>query len=279
MSLSNRVQGRIAIFNGENYSTWRPQMEGVLHKFRLLNIVQGKEERSPETKDEQEKWDDKDLDARSELLFAIEAQAVALYSNYGRVPAICAIISRLTELEAKRDDDILVVILLNSLDENYKDVRAAFAAQKDFPTLETGRIRLMEVGDTKPKLLNDNSLRVKDRPKNKNVIGCRWVFKTKRKPDGTIKRRKARLVAKGYSQLNGVDYIDTFAPVAEISSIRMLYAIAREFDLDLHHIDISTAFLYGDLNKEIFMEQPTGYVTDKSKVCKLQNSTIRPSME
>lgn len=111
-----------------------------------------------------------------------------------------------------------------------------------------------------------------NRPSDKNVIGCRWVFKTKYKPDGTVDKRKARLVAKGFSQLYGIDYFETFAPVAEISSIRLLYAIAAEKDLDLHHIDVSTAFLYGDLEEEIYMEQPPYFIDDENKVCRLKRS-------
>lgn len=121
-------------------------------------------------------------------------------------------------------------------------------------------------------LLKNKTWTLVDRPKNRNVIGCRWVFKTKYRPDGTVERRKARLVAKGYSQLYGVDYFETFAPVAEISSIRLLYGIATEYNLDIYHIDVSTAFLYGDLEEEIYMEQPPGFVNDNGKVCKLQKA-------
>lgn len=131
----------------------------------------------------------------------------------------------------------------------------------------------MEAMNTEMELLNKNKTwDIVDRPEDKDIIGCRWIFKTKRKPDGTVERRKARLVAQGYTQVYGVDYFETFAPVAEISSIRILYAIATEYNLDLHHIDVSTAFLYGDLEEEIYMEQPAGFENENNKVCKLKKS-------
>jgi hypothetical protein len=76
------------------------------------------------------------------------------------------------------------------------------------------------------------------------------------------------LVAKGYSQVHGVDYEETFAPVVKFTSVRILLAIVALFALELHQMDVVTAFLNGDLNEEIFMEQPEGFgAEDSSKVC------------
>ena len=113
-----------------------------------------------------------------------------------------------------------------------------------------------------------------DLPPEKNIVGSKWVFKNKRGPDGKIDRYKARLVAQGYSQQHGVDYDEVFAPVAKYSSIRSVLAIANQLNLEIHQMDVKTAFLNGDLEEEIFMKQPDGFI-DKDRpnmVCKLQKS-------
>lgn len=123
-------------------------------------------------------------------------------------------------------------------------------------------------------LMKNNTWELVNRPSNKNVIGSKWVFKTKYNQDGSIDRRKARLVAKGYSQIYGIDYLETYAPVANISSIRLILATAVEKELSLHQLDVSTAFLNGDLEEEIFMEQPTGFIDEenKHKICKVKKA-------
>ena len=114
-------------------------------------------------------------------------------------------------------------------------------------------------------------------PKDKNIVTCKWVFKVKRKADGSIDRYKARLVAQGYSQEPGQDYDDTYAAVARFSSLRSLLAIAVQpvqLNLEVHQMDVRTAFLNGDLEHEIYMEQPEGYEDEEQPdfVCKLRKS-------
>lgn len=94
------------------------------------------------------------------------------------------------------------------------------------------------------------------------------------KVDGSIDKYKARLVVKGYKQKEGIDYFDTYSPVTRITSIRMLIAIAAVNNLEIHQMDVKTAFLNGDLNEEIYMEQPEGFVAPgkERKVCKLVKS-------
>lgn len=113
-----------------------------------------------------------------------------------------------------------------------------------------------------------------DLPPGARTIGCKWIFKRKMKPDGTIDKFKARLVAKGYSQKKDVDYFDTYAPVSRIASIRILFALASIYNLIIHQMDVKTAFLNGDLDEEIYMEQPEGCVVPgkENKVCKLVKS-------
>lgn len=113
-----------------------------------------------------------------------------------------------------------------------------------------------------------------DLPTNAHVIGCRWVFAIKRKPDGTIERFKARLVAKGCSQKYNIDYFETFSPVVRQSSIRLILSLAAQYELLVHHLDVTTAFLNGDLHDEIYMSLPEN-ITSKygeNKVCKLRRS-------
>jgi len=111
-------------------------------------------------------------------------------------------------------------------------------------------------------------------PKDRKAIGCKWVFKLKHKANGEIERYKARLVAKGYSQTEGVDFNETFAPVAKFASIRSLLALAAFYDLEVHQMDVKTAFLNGDLEEEIYMQQPEGFVVNGKEdlVCKLNKS-------
>ena len=111
-------------------------------------------------------------------------------------------------------------------------------------------------------------------PEGKNIVGCKWVFKIKRNADGTVSRYKARLVAQEYSQEPGEDYDEVIVPVARYNSIRTVLTIATQLDLEVHQMDIKTAFLNGELENEIYMKQPEGYV-DKDRldiVCKLQKS-------
>lgn len=113
------------------------------------------------------------------------------------------------------------------------------------------------------------------RKKLQKLIGCKWIFKRKiEASEGDRIRYKARLVAKGYNQREGIDYNEIFSPVVKHSSIRMLMALVARNDWELHQLDVKTAFLHGELEESIYMEQPEGFVRpgDEDKVCLLKRS-------
>jgi hypothetical protein len=123
-------------------------------------------------------------------------------------------------------------------------------------------------------IMSNHTWELVELPPKTKPIGCKWVFKKKLKPDGTIDKYKARLVAKGYKQKQNVDYFDTYSPVTRIASIRILFDIASIYKLVVHQMDVKTVFLNGDLEEEIYMEQPEGHVVlgQEHKVCKLVKS-------
>lgn len=105
-----------------------------------------------------------------------------------------------------------------------------------------------------------------------NLVGCKWVFQIKRKPDNS--RYKARLVAKGFHHQEGLDYTETFSPVAKLVTIRLILTFAAQFDWFLNQLNVSNAFLHGTLTESVFMQQPPDF-EDPAKpthVCQLHKS-------
>ncbi|KAL6505058.1 hypothetical protein OROGR_024875 [Orobanche gracilis] len=107
-----------------------------------------------------------------------------------------------------------------------------------------------------------------------NLVGCKWVFRTKFKPDGTVERLKARLVAKGFHQRPGLDYIETFSPVVKPASLRLILSLASSQNWCLRQLDINNAFLQGTLSENVYMSQPPGFVDPSfpHHVCKLNKA-------
>ncbi|WKA08566.1 hypothetical protein VitviT2T_026277 [Vitis vinifera] len=111
-------------------------------------------------------------------------------------------------------------------------------------------------------------------PERRKTVGCKWIFSIKYKADGSIDQYKARLVAKGCTQKYGIDYQETFSPVAKLKTVRVLLSLAANLDWPLHQLDVKNAFLHGDLEKEIYMDLPPGYTaTSEAKIaCSLQRA-------
>ncbi|KAJ9535138.1 hypothetical protein OSB04_un001784, partial [Centaurea solstitialis] len=96
-------------------------------------------------------------------------------------------------------------------------------------------------------------------PDGHKAVASKWIFKTKRDCNGNVERYKARLVAKGFTQKDGIDYKETFSPVSKKDSLRIIMALVAHYDLELHQMDVKTAFLNGELQEEVYMSQPEGY--------------------
>ncbi|KAL4335653.1 hypothetical protein GQ457_07G001670 [Hibiscus cannabinus] len=111
-------------------------------------------------------------------------------------------------------------------------------------------------------------------PEGEKPIGCKWIFKTNRDANGNVERYKALLVAKGYTQKEGIDFLETFSPVSSKDSFRTIMALVAHFDLELHQMDVKTAFHNGDIEETIYMVQPENFESGDPKniVCKLTKS-------
>jgi len=168
-------------------------------------------------------------------------------------------------ITAEEDTFISDNTLVN-LDEptNYKEAMAGPEAAK-----------WKEAMDSEIKSMYDNQVwNLVDQQPGRKIVGCKWIFKKKIDMDGNVSTFKARLVAKGFTQTPGIDYDETFSPVAKIKSIRIMLAIAAFHDYEIWQMDVKTAFLNGKLAENVYMSQPEGFVDSKlpNGVCKLEKS-------
>ncbi|GJX16571.1 zinc finger, CCHC-type containing protein [Tanacetum coccineum] len=138
---------------------------------------------------------------------------------------------------------------------------------------ETPEPRKEAINDEIGSIMENNTWVLSDLPPGCKPLGCKWIFKRKMKVDGTIDKIKARLEIQGFKQNEGIDYFNTYAPVARITTIRLLLALAAIQNLMIHQIDVKTTFLNGDLDEKVYMKQPEGFVMlgNEHKVCELVN--------
>ncbi|PWA38442.1 gag-pol polyprotein [Artemisia annua] len=130
---------------------------------------------------------------------------------------------------------------------NYKE------ASKDEKWIEAMEIELDSIN-------KNNTWTLTTLPTNQKAIGLKWVYKTKRDAQGKIIKYKARLVAKGYVQEQGIDFDEVFAPVARIETVRLILALAAYHGWQVHHLDVKSAFLHGELKEEVYVTQPEGFI-------------------
>jgi hypothetical protein len=123
-------------------------------------------------------------------------------------------------------------------------------------------------------ILKNDVWTVVPRPHGKSVVTSKWLYKIKHAADGSVEKYKARFVARGFSQKEGIDYDEIFAPVARYSSIRIIISLAAVFGWKLHQMDVKTAFLNDEVEQEVYIEQPEGFVIHdkRSHVCKLKKA-------
>ena len=108
-------------------------------------------------------------------------------------------------------------------------------------------------------------------PVGRQAVSCKWVYKTKENPYGTVQKYKARLVAKGFHQQAGFDFTETFSPIVKPSTIRVVFTIALSRNWAIKQLDVNNVFLKGDLQEEVFMQQPQGFIDEQNPnlVCRL----------
>lgn len=157
---------------------------------------------------------------------------------------------------------LLSLTTVQSLPSTYSDIHGRSDSDKWLKAVE----------NEKDSLYKNNTWTVVNRPNDVNIVSCKWVFTIKNNELGEPSRYKARLVARGFTQKYQQDYDETFAPVARISTFRFILAFANQFDLQVHHMDVKTAFLNGVLKEDIYMEVPEGISAEPNQVCKLNKS-------
>ena len=165
---------------------------------------------------------------------------------------------RLSESNKSFVNQLSTVSIPNSVQEALADPRWKAAMNEEMKSLQ-----------------KNETWELVDRPQGKKPVGCRWVYTMKYKADGKIERFKSRLVAKGYTQTYGIDYTNTFLPVAKINIVRVLLSLAMNLDWPLQQFDVKDAFLHGELSEEVYKDFPPGCMIPEvhcRKVYKLKKS-------
>ncbi|KAM1485555.1 hypothetical protein TB1_036396 [Malus domestica] len=165
-------------------------------------------------------------------------------------------------------------VRLRNLDEIYATCNYCVVEPETYEEAEKDKAWKKAMKEELEMIEKNDTWELVNRPSEKPVIGVKWVYKVKLNLDGSVQKNKARLVAKGYSQKPGVDFNETFAPVARLDTIRTLIALAAKKGWKLHQLDVKSAFLNGVLEEEVFVEQPQGFTNQEfpEKVYKLRKA-------
>ena len=164
---------------------------------------------------------------------------------------------KFAEESFSKPEKIRMAKIARNIDPNDEDEPVTVREAVSHPT--RGKQWEKAIRDEYESLIKNHTWDIVQRPQNRQVVSNKFAFKHKKDEHAIIVRLKARLVARGFSQIYGVDYLDTYAPVVKLASIRILLAIAATNGLEIHQMDVVTAFLAGDLEEEIYMEQPEGF--------------------
>lgn len=207
-----------------------------------------------------------DADPENRPLFALPSQSDRLNSKHGILPR-CSV-----------EEHVFKGKFSNPNEKNI--VSGNSISQPDPESLAEALSRLdgykwkIAMNEEFQALQQNKTWTLSDLPPGRKAIKSKWVFKTKKDVAGAIDRYKARLVIKGYSQRKGVDYDATYSPVVRHSSLRYLFALAADQSFKIEQMDAVAAFLQGDLNEEVYMEQPENFVDKEEprKVCRLNKA-------
>ena len=182
----------------------------------------------------------------------------------------------------ERFKDYITCYVEEILDTYYIEDNVCYASKAEYKEPETYEEAInceeadewiSSMQDEHNSLIKNGTYELCNRPRNRNIVSCKWVYKRKILPNGKIKY-KSRNVARGFNQIQGIDYKSTYSPVVRYTTLRLLLALAVREDYDIVHMDVECAYLQGDLEEEVYMEQPRGFEVKghEDKVCKLKKA-------
>nr|GEV43768.1 zinc finger, CCHC-type [Tanacetum cinerariifolium] len=198
---------------------------------------------------------------------------------------LTTLVNKATSLGQTMEDETLVRKLLNAVPDRTRGMSQPSLSKiakdevegtDDVPGLSVPRKSTRTVQSEIDFIMYNDTWELTDLPPRCKALGCKWIPKWKMKVDGSIDKYKARLVIQGFRQKEGINFFDTYALIARISTIRLLLALAAIHDLVIHQMDVKTTFLNGDLDEKIYMKQPEGFVTSKHE-SKINNMEVHLS--
>jgi hypothetical protein len=253
----------------KGYKLWNPETKKTVYSrdvvFREVKDVSKQE--FPPMQDELEKIELELDDAKSESSEEEEAEEAEEEEEEPHTPVLRRSVRDRRQPERYSPPDFHSNFSLSITDDDPRTVREAVNSE-DSKLWKKAMVEEMDALD------KNEAWDIVELPAGRKSVGSKWLFKKKFNAQGKVEKYKARLVAKGYSQVEGIDFGEIFSPVAKLTSIRFLLSIAAAFDLEVEQMDVKTTFLHGDLEEEIYMKQPEGFVVKGKKelVCKLKKS-------